>query len=467
MNIASYFAAYRETPEAVEAFREFCDEAPEGNKIFNVMRYRGLLPEKRISGLNLFYLYENFEELTDEEIHELENFIGKPFSYIRQMHTLTFVRYPNKIKGLPDDRYFAQLVKAWKKFYSENKIELLMSGLMDDYPGFIGVEVAKAMGIPIVSAYAGGRFTLAYVLTDSDFIPIFYNKLKPEEADKKYQEALEMMNKEGVTNQSIVALADSYFNFFNPSAISKNIGALNASFIRYYFQLPEVERKIWLSPIELFWRQFHYFKNSKISRLFFNKKPIPGQKYVFFPIHFSRDAAIKAITPLVDQIRLIEDISKVLPSDTTLYVKPHPHWKCSDISVRDMRHLAKLPKVRLLDYNCSTKELIKGSQYVIIINSSVGFEAIVQKHKVVSFGAGYPKGVIPRLSHVQDLMRIEDFKMDWQACKEFIANSYSHAIFHDRQEWFDVGRWTPTFTERIYEESMKAREFLLKNRPSR
>jgi hypothetical protein len=378
------------------------------------------------------------------------------------MHTVSIFRYPN-MRTLPSDKYLAQLVKAWTKFYRENSIDFVIMGLMDDYPGFIGMEVAKSMKIPVIVPYAGGRFTLSYLLTDADYMPIFYKKLKKEEVSPKFDEAVSAMNKEGVTNKSISDLADSYFNLLMLSTVVGLLKAVIRSFRTYYFKLPDMERRIWLSPPELINRQLWYFVHSKFSRLFFNKKPVEGEKFVFFPLHFSEDAALKAVTPLVNQVRLVQEIAKVLPHDTVLYVKPHPHWKCSDLSIREMVRLNKVPNLRLLDYNCSTKNLIKDSEYVVIINSSVGFEALVQNKKVVSFGSGYPPEVMPRLASVEKLANINKIQMDELAYKEFVANTYHHCIYHDNQEKFNVGAWTMTFSKKLFDEIVEAYKYLKEN----
>ncbi|HID73163.1 TPA: hypothetical protein EYP38_04425, partial [Candidatus Micrarchaeota archaeon] len=280
------------------------------------------------------------------------------------------------------------------------------------------------------------------------------------EAEKKAKEAVEAMAKETVTNPSVGKLADSYFNLLMPSTTLNLLKATASSFHRYYFIVPPQERKIWLSPPELMNRQLWYFLHSKFSKFIFNKKPKEGERFVFFPLHFSQDAALKAVNPLADQVRLVEDISKVLPHGTYLYVKPHPHWKCSDLNIKDMLRLNKLPNVRPLDYHASTRDMIRDCVYVIIINSSVGHEALVQKKKVLSFGCGYPADVIPRIADPEELKGADNIEMDWDKCRDYIANVYHHAIFHTDQKKYNVGAWNREFAEALLKEMLSAYEYM-------
>ena len=460
LRAAYYFAAYKEGEDAAQRLRAVLDAVPKGCEIYNVFRVRfPFLSDRIMAGANKHVLYDNFEKLGEHDVLRLERLMGKSYSLIRQMHTISVFRYPD-MKRLPSDLYFAQLARAWEKFYIKNKIDFLAGGLYDDYAGFVGMEVARGMGIPIIVPYPGGRFTRAYAVTDERFIPIFYNRLPKSQVEKKYAEAVGAMKKETFTNKTIVQLADSYFNLLMLPTLVRLIKAAFVSFKTYYFELPPAERRIWLSPFELINRQTWYFLHSKFSRLVFNEKPVQGEKYVYFPLHFSLDAAIKSLNPLIDQVQLVKDIAKVLPHGTWLYVKPHPHWRCADIGIREMLALRRLPRVRLLDYNITSQELIRNSQYVIIINSSVGFEAIVQSKKVVSFGSGYPPEVIPKLSSAEELARIDKIKMNWKACREFVANSYSHAIYHEDQREFDLGGWTSAFSAKIFREMINAYKFV-------
>src|SRR5690606_12929500 len=54
------------------------------------------------------------------------------------------------------------------------------------------------------------------------------------------------------------------------------------------------------------------------------EKPVPGERYVLFPIHFQPEASTLVRGPYyLDQASLIEDIAKSLPVGYRLYVKEH------------------------------------------------------------------------------------------------------------------------------------------------
>jgi len=227
----------------------------------------------------------------------------------------------------------------------------------------------------------------------------------------------------------MVTIAKRDRNLLSIFTIARLVSAFFRNFRSYYILLPKEDRKLWYSTFELIVRQIKYFFRSSISKLFFSYEPKKGEKYILFPLHYTDDASITVRAPTINQFNLIEEISKTLPCDTVLYVKPHPHWKCSDIKLSCMRRLKKLPNVRLLRVESDTKELIKNSECVLIINSTTGFEAMALGKKVVSFGKDYPEDVVPRIKSFEDMYNTDNIKFDEKKSKIFVGQYYAHTIF--------------------------------------
>ncbi|HEY3804341.1 MAG TPA: hypothetical protein VGL61_17110 [Kofleriaceae bacterium] len=114
--------------------------------------------------------------------------------------------------------------------------------------------------------------------------------------------------------------------------------------------------------------------------------PVPGEKYVLYPIHVQPEASTLVQAPLyVDQVALIDDMVKSLPIDHRLYVKEH-------VSNRGRRPQAFYDRiranaaVRLLGPDEDTWSLIRGASVVAVITGTVGFEACLFGKPVVTFG---------------------------------------------------------------------------------
>lgn len=125
----------------------------------------------------------------------------------------------------------------------------------------------------------------------------------------------------------------------------------------------------------------------------FYAMPVPGEKYLFFPLHLMDDSAITIRAPQFQkQEALLEYLAaRALPAGYKLYVKPHPNGL--DIyPVGMIAHLAKIPGVRLVNPLVNSHELIRGAAAMVVINSTVGFESLFYRKSVVTLGRVFYRG---------------------------------------------------------------------------
>ena len=116
------------------------------------------------------------------------------------------------------------------------------------------------------------------------------------------------------------------------------------------------------------------------------EKPVAGEKYVLYPLHFQPEATTLVQAPLyVDQLALLRDIAASLPAGYRLYVKEH-------LSSRGRRPLAfyeairAIPSARLLGPDEDTWTLIRDAAVVAVITGTVGWEGLMFDKPVVTFG---------------------------------------------------------------------------------
>lgn len=117
------------------------------------------------------------------------------------------------------------------------------------------------------------------------------------------------------------------------------------------------------------------------------EKPVPGEKYVLYPIHFQPEASTLVQAPLyLDQLQLLQDIATSLPIGYRLYVKEH-------LSNRGRRPIAfydairAMPGARLLGPDEDTWQLIKNAQAIAVITGTMGWEAVMFGKPAVTFGS--------------------------------------------------------------------------------
>lgn len=116
------------------------------------------------------------------------------------------------------------------------------------------------------------------------------------------------------------------------------------------------------------------------------EKPVDGEKYVLYPIHYQPEASTLVQAPMyLDQVNLLREMASSLPIDHRLYVKEH----VSNRGRRPMEfyeQIKAIPAVRLLGPDEDTWTLIRNASVIAVITGTVGWEGLLFDKPVVSFG---------------------------------------------------------------------------------
>ena len=111
-----------------------------------------------------------------------------------------------------------------------------------------------------------------------------------------------------------------------------------------------------------------------------------SDSYFLYPLHYHPEASTSVLAKeYTDELNVIENISKNLPFGKLLYVKDHMS-AAGYSTMAFYKKVSSLPNVKLLHYSENTKELIQGSEAVITLTSTVGYEALLLHKKVFLFG---------------------------------------------------------------------------------
>ena len=187
--------------------------------------------------------------------------------------------------------------------------------------------------------------------------------------------------------------------------------AMTAPYLKHYFDVERYKRKL-LVPNR-------YFEN-----------PIEGEKYVYMPLHLIPESSVfvKA-SYYVDELNLIEQVSKSLPVGWKLYVKEHQAM----LGERDLsfyKKAAELPNVRVvqLNYYRDPKPWITKAQGVVTITGTAAYEAALMGKRSIVFGD------VP-FSLIDGITRIRSFEDLPEAIRAFgetdnmhSAAAYIHAV---------------------------------------
>jgi capsule polysaccharide export protein KpsC/LpsZ len=113
---------------------------------------------------------------------------------------------------------------------------------------------------------------------------------------------------------------------------------------------------------------------------------------VYFPLHLTNDYKIRRVVPHCEhQEAIVEQVAAALPQGHDLVLKEHPlsiGWN----PVGMLRRLARAGNIRLVHPHTSSHELIRRSEAVAVIGSTVGLEALLYAKPVMTIGQPFYSG---------------------------------------------------------------------------
>ena len=108
---------------------------------------------------------------------------------------------------------------------------------------------------------------------------------------------------------------------------------------------------------------------------------------LFMGLHLGQESTMALRSqPFMNQIALVEMISRVLPYNLVLYVREHPHWPRT-FSYKYLKSVKKLSNVKLISPKISVHDILKNTTGVITYNATTGIEALLYNKPVLSFAS--------------------------------------------------------------------------------
>lgn len=178
----------------------------------------------------------------------------------------------------------------------------------------------------------------------------------------------------------------------------------------------------------------YFFKEDFLRRKLYGKNkyfenPVEGEKYVYMPLHLIPESSTFVKAPIyVNELNIIEAISKSLPVNWKLYVKEHQAM-LGERGVEFYKAVKRLPNVRLvqINYYRDPKPWIINAEGVVTITGTGAYEAALLGKRALVFG-DVPFGVIEGVQRVKsyedlpDLLKNIDRKIDnKKSCAAYIA----------------------------------------------
>ena len=158
-------------------------------------------------------------------------------------------------------------------------------------------------------------------------------------------------------------------------------------------------------------------------------------RIAYFPLHVQPESSIDVMGSYYsDQLKLIKDIRRALPFDTTLVIKEHPNFLDMNKS-GFFRRLRRIPNVKLIRHDASTFDVLQRAAIVFTVTGTSAYEASLLGIPAVTFCPMFFSGLssvrtCADINQLKDLVSelLNDFKRDYQADCRFMArligNSY-------------------------------------------
>ncbi len=419
-----------------------------GEKFFNqiIHHYDKL---KKVSNFQFIYSSAFFsKKYSDIEIQEAESWLGLSFLHIAKMDRRFYNRTTGQDKRIDSEivQFCTALTLYFRNEYKQLSIDYLITQVEDDAFSVIPYYVAKKMGIEVITTLST-RFPKKGLILAKDFnLPYFI-----ADEDVKWTEILSLYDSKVISGKEIMQRTASYWDY---KSIPKRIKGIFTiyNFICFKKTVIEMipyekmifENVTFLEEI----RQYIIKLFRKNFLTFLIDSPSNRDNYFLFSLHYMDDAQITFREPFLNQYNLIYDISRSLPSNYYLYIKPHPHYLGTDISLSSLLQIKKLHNVKIISPIISTIELLSKSTGLFTVNSSTGFEALIFNTPVISFGHDffcdpnfckivYDKNDLPKV--INQIINNES-KINNDDIHNFVKNIYINTIWINYSDYGDGTR---------------------------
>jgi hypothetical protein len=284
------------------------------------------------------------------------------------------------------ERLFHRAIRsliATEHFFEEHQVGCCFSPLGKEIAQNCAYVVGRGLGIPSIEigAFPPHFKDRSQLHTDpsrklEDFFPIAYADMTPDERRFVADACDSLRERRAIAN------------YGSSDIVKPERGRLGT--LQYY-----LKRKDWHRLSLKLGYAFQKYALSPVRRRIssvFQSKFDPSRPYVFFPLHLHNDSQITAINPqFFRQEWIVDYVAQSLPQGIQLYVKGHP--SCMPLPISALRAMSKHRNVTIIDPETNPHSIIQGSRAVVVINSTVGFEALAYGKPVVVLGDWTMRGL--------------------------------------------------------------------------
>lgn len=364
------------------------------------------------------------EDIDYDVLENLEEEFGEPFLWNtlvvdRRIYNGILTKYKQDYKPrFVHERMLSILQKGFKdilQFIESIKPDIIIGGFTPAmFGGYIFYLCAKARGIKYINLHP--TKILNYVTFSEEVYRQFPH------IEKTYEQYLDENKEDVFLDQSkqylrtedmkydgaVIAFPRFPYKKWCKSLLKWPVVVGNYYFKRAYLdnQVKGYHRGYFFSNI------YNPLKEKAAQRFlpYMSMEKLDQVEYAYYPLHVEPEIALSIFgREYLNQIELVRNISRSIPVTWKLVVKDHPAG-VGRRNIRYYRKLLEIPNVILANHHIASKQIIEKAKMVFTISGFSGFEAILKRRPVVTFGKTFydilPDCMVQNVQSLQELPHV-------------------------------------------------------------
>lgn len=286
-------------------------------------------------------------------------------------------------------RYTVEGFLAWENFFDHYDFDAIITDLGSEIARMVLIHVARYRNIPTLHI---NRLPLPNSLAlNTDYrLPLSIDRADVSNVTSKQKEFARKFINDFRKRPDQLFL--SQLQFAPPIVNSQRIKKLiEDALVHWRFEKNGALAPYWAMRTRIPESIRRIVNKALVRKLY--TEPMDGDKYVLLPFHYSVDFQLTVRAPhCYDQIAIAKLCARSLPEGMKLYLKEHPNY-VGGISPSALGQVLEYANVRLLPPTIRASEAIKKASLVVVINSTLGLEALLHGKPVITLGNPFYSGL--------------------------------------------------------------------------
>jgi hypothetical protein len=302
------------------------------------------------------------------------------------------IQMDRNLRTMNDDfsyRYLSHIGKNMEHFLKVNRISLATTW-RDTAPQLLGMLVCKSLCIQIIIPtrlrIPNDLFGFSCDESTESFIPLRERKLEDEIWAKDFLKEFD----NGLVKAELKIATRSFLDVMK--LIPNHLSAFGYNARRAFYDFGNKWNRYTIPQlIKKYFKRRFYLIQYKILKPY-EKNFELDDKFMLYALHTQPESSIDVQASFFsNQIELIRNIAKSIPSNYYLFVKVHP----TDVDGKNIKFyktINAIPGVKLLNYDVPSSTLVEKASIIFALTGTIAYESALRKKNVIVFTRNFFNG---------------------------------------------------------------------------